>query len=162
MKTVIRHWVFETNSSSTHSFSIDTSGDYISMFPDEHWDLLVGFWEYGWNNERFTEIEDKMSYVATFLFSGSADVNENFYNDDIKTNGKYRYTGNNKNILAFEKMLKEHTGASNICYNIYEGSCYPFGYIDHQSRDVGEDAFKNMKDAIFGRSSILNTGNDNG
>jgi hypothetical protein len=61
-KQNIRHGVFETNSSSTHSICIPKQDNL--EFPDS-----VTFWvgEFGWELETLNTMEDKASYLYTGL-----------------------------------------------------------------------------------------------
>ena len=94
----IRRNVFETNSSSTHSISLRFSDNKINdlLVSDENGELLI-------EGEDFTGIEFKISgakskvaLIATYV----------------------RVNGDDKVKERFEEVLKEHTGAKKISYDI--------------------------------------------
>ena len=62
------------------------------------------------------------------------------------------------------EVLKEETGASKVEYRQSDDQYYLYGYIDHQSHEVCEGAFKNketLRNFIFNPKSYLHTDNDN-
>lgn len=142
----IRHHVFETNSSSTHSFSISSKVDgMLDTIPvsDDGTITLEGG-EFGWNWEKFTDALSKANYAAQYAMEGFDSQNSN---------------NNMLNMLM--EVLMEHTGAKKIVFNTKEG------YIDHQSAycENGEaEIFKNkevLKNFLFNPRSAVFTGNDN-
>jgi len=46
MKTITRHWCFETNSSSSHSFSISDTWEFDNATLSDEWILSIYFGEY--------------------------------------------------------------------------------------------------------------------
>lgn len=147
----IRHSVFETNSSSTHSITILNSEDkyicpnYIPTIP---------FGEYGWEQETYTDYTDKLSYVVTMIGNKANDNTE----DDFLSNPHF---------LWLKDMVKSHCGAELAVEFLGEYS--PLGYIDHQSDDTlddfwsdDENEFKSkMKEFIFNEKYAFVTDNDN-
>lgn len=138
----IRHSVFETNSSSTHSVSIASDSDGIleSLYPNEKGILLLKGGEFGWEWEKYNDAETKANYCAVFA-KDSEELTELLHN-----------------------VIKEHTGAKEVKF-LDEGN---IGYIDHQSNfGEGGDALKvfdspeTLKNFIFNPRSWLFTGNDN-
>ena len=142
---VIRHSIFETNSSSTHSITI-TSGDDIfdNIKPDKNLrvELIPG--EYGWEVETYPSAFEKACYAATWA----------------KTCGK------KEDVKLLKKVIKEHTGAKYV--KIIKGGNDGFigngyGYIDHQSKDLIKDYFDTeelLKNFIFNKRFILHTDSD--
>lgn len=147
METV-RHSVFETNSSSTHSISI-ASGDYVPdiIYVDEEGICRIYPGEFGWEVESYYDAPTKASYCLTYVKTGGGEDNE----------------------ALLVRVLKEVTGAKEIQFEKTDFDYHEWGYIDHQSH-VGEGdacgkAFKSeqsLKDFIFNKKSELHTDNDNG
>lgn len=149
MKTQIRQNTFETNSSSSHSITINNKGDHHTFdipvtdyFFDEKNNsahkncIILHGGEYGWSEDTFNEAMEKANYVAQEI--------EDTNNHQLKT--------------WFEEVLKEATGAEEIVYNLNDG------YIDHQSVGTVNDSIsskEDLKDFIFCRSSVLVIDNDN-
>lgn len=161
MKTIIRHWCFETNSSSSHSFSIADSWDFDNATLTDEWDLIIDFWEYWWEIETYNSVKDKLSYVVTYLFSDLVWKNEDELIKDFENeNDWYRYIWDDDNVLEFERKIKEHTWAYNIFYNIWDW-WNKFWYIDHQSIDEWKNAYNDLINAVFRKDSYFETDNDN-
>jgi len=145
MGQLIRHGVFETNSSSSHSIVVDRNGDYVGLTPDENNEIVIRPEDFGWNFDTYQNPEDKLAYLLIYI------------RDWIPVETmKLIYT---KRLCD---MVEEHTGASNVYLSGENGD----GYIDHQSVEGGqlEEYFQDqglMKDFVFGRKSILETGHDN-
>lgn len=142
MKT-IRHNVFETNSSSTHSISINSTTElYDSITPDSNGVITLTGGEFGWEWQQYNDALTKANYCAV----------DSYGNGDL------------------EKMLRdvimEHTGAKDVVFDLttdYRQDNY--SYIDHQSVGTSHPAFSssdNLKNFIFNPKSYLFTGNDNG
>lgn len=144
MKT-IRQSIFETNSSSSHSITISRSSkllDSIGLEDDGSVHIYPG--DFGWGVDVFKDPETKASYCYTYAENYAAP--EKF------------------NLLT--EVLLEQTGAKKVIYHkeaepqVGSGA----GYIDHQSQDTCEKAFRNketLKRFIFNPESILIIGNDN-
>lgn len=148
---VRREWVFETNSSSSHSVTIGESGIDVELVPQDG-TIYVHFWDYGREVESYRNIYERISYVATYLFWA-----EGVWVEDVVDG---QYVGSSYNVLSFEKLLMDRSGATEVRYDI-GSSGYEFWYIDHQSWDVWQEAYENMEDFIFDRDSCFNTDNDN-
>jgi hypothetical protein len=138
----IRHNVFETNSSSTHSISVrsDNVGTYQTLYPDKDGVLTFEGGEFGWEFAKYCDAITKAEYLVT-LFK----------------------VHNVSDQALFEKVVLDHTGAKSIAYNIKEEF---EAYIDHQSREdltspIFNLTYETMKDFIFNPKSLLMTGNDN-
>ena len=132
--TTTRHNVFETNSSSTHSISINADTQlFDSITPEDDGTIILGHGEYGWEFETYYNALSKADYCA--LDMGG---------DPVK-----------KEMLI--RVIKNHTGAKDVIFDLT-------GYIDHQSAGTSDDAFESdetLKAFIFGKGSYLETGNDN-
>ena len=135
----IRQNVFETNSSSTHSFSIssNTDGIYQTLDVDDDGSITFVGGDFGWEFRKYNDAKTKCNYAATLYDQTKADP------------------------AIFENVVKEHTGAKKIIYNFGTDDSY-YG-IDHQSvhgNDWMYDSFK-MKNWLFSSESWLYLGNDN-
>jgi len=135
MKYNIRHKVWETNSSSTHSMTIDSQHIcYDSIIPNNKGEIELVGREFGWEWEKYHDPITKASYCA------------------IHAKNSVR------KIKMLKKVIKKHTGTKKVIMDID-------GYhIDHQSLDIANEAFESeetLKNFIFNRNSILFTGNDN-
>jgi len=137
----IRHSVFETNSSSTHSISIssESNGIYETIEPVDGVITLIGG-EFGWAWDQYNSAMVKANYAAIYAMSNGL-------------------------TEMLTDILKEHTGAKEVVLsfsNDYDSDHY--SYIDHQSHDCCGAAFlskESLKDFIFNPKSWLFTGNDN-
>lgn len=138
---VVRHSVFETNSSSTHSISI-ASGDFVpDHLYEENGVVVVYPGEFGWEEEEYYDAQTKASYCLTHVKSY-----ENQRDEDLL-----------REVIESVTGKKVEFRPSSCKYN-------PWGYIDHQSSDVPKEAFassEDLKDFIFNPRSVLRTDNDN-
>lgn len=142
MKT-IRHSAFETNSSSTHSISIDEQSKVLtSIRPDAEGIIYLRGGEFGWEWARVTDALTKANYCAVDALS------------------------NNDRLQMLKEVIMEHTGAKDVIVKIttdFDSSNH--SYIDHQSCGTSDTTFaskEQLKNFIFCPDSILFIGNDNG
>ena len=141
----IRHKVFETNSSSTHSISIDTNniGLMEILFPDDEGNIVLNGGEFGWCHETFYAAVDKASYMAIYAQEWGGPNKDQF-------------------IETLKNVIKVQTGAKDVIFNFTDES----SYIDHQSVEnhdydyLFEDE-RLLRLFIFSKNSFLRTGNDN-
>lgn len=152
MKKLIRHGVFETNSSSCHSISIARGAQlYDTLEPDMNGIIVITPGEYGWEERQLFDPEEKASYALTFANTGAGQ-------DEID-----RMT----NMLI--EVIKKHTGCKQVVFDtITTWGDDGYGYIDHQSAayENGDclEAFQskeNLKELLFNPSSYIETDNDN-
>ena len=141
MKT-IRKSDFETNSSSTHSISIDDSGaNYTSITPDRDGNIVLKGGQFGWEIGDFNDPLTKANYCAVDQLSDE------------------------DNIKMLKNVLMEQTGAKRIVFDFSEDYKHTnWSYIDHQSVGTSNNAFKSeetLRDFIFSKDSVLHTDNDN-
>lgn len=132
----IRHSVFETNSSSTHSISINALGtnNIINKLPVEDGVVKIYEGEFGWEQESYTDSAIKASYC-------------------------FVYAKRDPQKLA---MLSEVI--TNEMQAPVEFIATDDGYIDHQSWEICKEAFEskeNLRNFIFNPNSVLTTDNDN-
>ena len=180
MKKNIRKGVFETNSSSTHSFSYNE--DYkCKKLEIESFDINDGkihgyFYELGWGCEDYNGGGQILGIVLTHIASKDYDMDiKSCYSDEhtkkeIEEIEKHniRELEKNKFFILFKEAIKELTGAELIINNeSFESQCYPFGYVDHQSNDTLDEIFEGsdeevkekMKNALI--TGCYETDNDN-
>jgi len=165
MKQLIRHSVFETNSSSCHSISIAQGMELNNIpYPDNNGNIKIESGEFGWEVDSYNDFDSKASYLIVYIRDWSRGKKEEFRN-------------------IFENVIKEQTGCENILYEDqfwdietkeyeYEGKVRSYesnlgrGYIDHQSVEDGDldymfENISEMKDFLFCTGSVLYTDNDN-
>lgn len=152
----IRRGVFETNSSSSHSISI--SGNDSWEYPK--YTLNVEFGEYGWEENDFYGVENKLSYVLTMVQYHLGDLSWEERTPEVVLNSNY--------VKWLREIVKGFCDQE-IEIQLMDEMYYPMGYIDHQSTDVldefwAEDelTFKsNMREFIFNNKYSFSTDNDN-
>jgi len=138
----IRKSIFETNSSSTHSISIDdTMINYSSITPDENGNIILIGGQFDWEEKDFYDALTKANYCAI---------------DQLR---------NESNIKMLKKVLIEQTGANDVILDFSGDYKHKnWSYIDHQSLGTSDEAFESeetLRNFIFGRESVLHTDNDN-
>ena len=138
MKT-IRNNVFETNSSSSHSISINYEiFDLDTIIPDEEGIIILRGDEFGWGWDKFNDALTKANYCAVLLKNYPSRFN--FSKSD------------------FKELIKEVTGARKVKIKLDRDS-----YIDHDSINNLSDIYSKdqLKNFIFNKRSWLYIGNDN-
>lgn len=184
----IRNKVFETNSSSTHSISIESltsATEYDNKF-DMNCDgtVSIKFGKFGWENREYTDAKTKFKYLCTmwFMLEGCVCVN---IADLSKTEGYKLIEDGLISHLSIIKGLCIDEVDNKIfvkSYNDSKGKEIVYldidGHIDHQSvpshfdRDLQKYISPTLKEwldredltvekFIFDRSVVLRTGNDN-
>lgn len=151
----IRNSVYETNSSSTHSFSVstDTSGILSTIIPDDDGVITLEGGEFGWGWEKFNDALTKANYAAVYI-SDYAMVHKDHGNDLLD---------------VLKNVICEHTGAKDIVFDLGLDSKTFKSHIDHQSNAFENDNFlvsyahnaDVMKNWIFNPESWLFIGDDN-
>lgn len=128
----IRHRVFETNSSSTHSLSVSSKDAFVEMPYIKNKIIDVEFGEFGWGYERLNSLSDRLSYLITDLMSQVRDVYNMEFDESKNKFLNYKY------YLWTQKAVKKYVGNNfRIDWDkAKENKYYNFGYIDHQSADT--------------------------
>lgn len=139
----IRHSAFETNSSSMHSISVDSTTRNMEKFGDT---VEVTLGEFGWGYESYNDPLSKLSYVLTYIHTCSNELEDSIYEPWLR------------------EAIKDYCGSEIVLTN-------SDGYIDHQSvsmlaeNDIiinDEATFKkNVIDFIFNPKYTLIIDNDN-
>ena len=135
----IRKSVFETNSSSVHTLSVE-SGNLTSRIPTNTGVCTIYQGEFGWGVDSYTDAATKAAYCWTHV--------------DKYANGD---SGRLREML--EKVLLKHTKADRI-----EFASDPEAYIDHQSVGTCDKAFESeqtLENFIFNPQNVLFIDNDN-
>jgi len=161
MKTCTRRGVFETNSSSSHSISIDTSDYFTSMLQVRNGKVVSFGGEFGWEEMRYTDAKTKLDYCVTFLFGNVAVRDKNWDIDKEATAAAFEEIKNSKKYNMLKSVIFEYC---NAVLAVRDNGEYDFGYIDHQSDYVCEEVFTDentLANFIFNPKSVLITDNDN-
>lgn len=154
MKKQTRTGVFETNSSSTHSLVLCESNNLLPQpFSDnitEQGVVTASAGEFGWNEETFTSVYDKLSYLYTDAMQ-YADGNDE------------PNPAENEKLRMIVDAVKDHTGC--VVGFAKSGGYWDYGYIDHQSvglcEEVWEKGVEGVKQFLFNPESYFETDNDN-
>lgn len=156
----IRHGVFETNSSSTHSITVSSKNlkpPILNILDDGC--IHVDLGEFGWEEASYYSQNDRLSYLLTMLYELTG----------MGISYSKNYELNVMKLMLesddFDRISDEvcsYVGVDRIVIdNIY-------GYIDHQSstdyyRTIDEflaDCGCTIKEFVFG-DVCINTDNDN-
>lgn len=168
MNKIIRNETFETNSSSTHSYTfIDGCG-----FGKNVNYLYISGGTYGWQNDILEHVNDKMDYVVQYFYDLIVKY-DTVFNDN-------QYDEEFKNVLAeivirnFIDYCKSNHYNKNLEIETDFFTIRNDGYVDHQSIDLFLDKFKFEKDGfnlhvdfsfffdlIFGENNTITLSNDN-
>lgn len=143
----IRNGVFETNSSSSHSVSINSSEELLdTLIPDKDGNIVLsgigGCGEFGWGLERINSAYIKALYCAVDCFR------------------------NEKSMKLLTDVIKKQTLCNDVIYDIElkDYNSEKWCYIDHQSQGTSSPCFEseeNLRNFIFNKNSWLFLANDN-
>lgn len=155
-----RHGVFETNSSSSHSISLDYSPQYlipdVELTVDGNLEVTCG--EFGWGYESYTDFYSKLAYLMTDIFKNYEYNADNGDNADINNDAARE----DQNFIAVENCIKKHIPQVNKLVVVpLDDRYYPYGYIDHQSIGVASEAYDDLDAYLFNTRTILIIDNDN-
>ena len=154
MPQVIRNKAFETNSSSCHSITI-VGGKYINdcvSLKNENGELHIHAGEFGWEQEIYHDFNTKASYLVTDIMSA---LGEDSDRGRLLKKAISDITSIPVDKIKFVPLSEKHWNKPNEA---------DWGYIDHQSIGVADDAFaseQTLKDYLFNHASYLETDNDN-
>lgn len=158
----VRHDVFETNSSSTHSITFSSRKAQLeeNTLPiDADGCIHVTLGEFGWGQKSYYDQYNKLQYLVTMCAEANGiDVD--------------RYTEKEQKIALGKLMscddfmeIFETIGNYANCTGVYVD--YSTGYIDHQScenysslRDFLSDCGTSIIEFVYG-NTIVHTDNDN-
>lgn len=151
----MRTAIFETNSSSSHSLSIATTGALLdTLLVDANGICRIYPGEFGWGVEKFRDAATKASYCLTYSCDGD---------DPAEVTGEAA-----SEMEMLKRIIQKKTGADGVVFEPILGEYYPWGYVDHQS-GRGERAFcskayaseETLAAFIFNPKSVLLIDNDN-
>ena len=171
MIRMIRHSVFETNSSSCHSLALakDGNGKLSKMYTDYHLnngDLVFSTGEYGWEFDILSTFGDKLNYVMTYvlMYDGGRYFNDViralhdvtqferlYYNDDLV--GHWDSNSDEFEFVDGEDIDSLHDRANSRD-----------DYIDHESIGLLDSILRDenkLKNLLFVKDSVIYTENDN-
>ena len=138
MKQIIRHGVFETNSSSTHSLSIQSGNVRPFNLPlDDDGYIIAEFGEFGWGYEELITQEQKFSYLLTYVVA--SEMNNYYKSAKKKADQLLRETVGYKLLLEFAEEYCEGISLDLCSLELvesYKDGQYiveSYGYVDHQS-----------------------------
>ena len=187
MKKQIRNGVFETNSSSCHSLSINKASkiEYDKdMFEDWIHDddnkLHIGFGEFGWGYDVYNDPLNKLEYALTMVLETEGRNIDDFYETKgFKLIDEFvRNTFECDGVAIddeIEKITHQPTKWDNEKMTWVEDLSRPVitwlssdGYIDHQScegysclQDFLDDWNVSLEDFVFNPGIKLIIDNDN-
>lgn len=156
----IRKNVFESNSSSSHSLTVNKRGCTGTLDVDKFTNkVITHFGEFGWGYDEYNDPENKLSYLVTMLVETHSDcltMEELCETDDfIAINEVVAYYCDCDGIFIDEEITECSWGN----YNEHEG------YIDHQSVENITDLLEyygcTIEEFIFDEGIELIIDNDN-
>ena len=159
MKRQIRRSVFETNSSSTHSFTYGNTHNSLVVNNEDNC-IHTDLGEFGWEVETYCDSATKLAYIL--LAAASFTSHSFWYFGDTGFDEMLESFKGTEEYKRIEEAVRNYMNCDGIV--IDENS---EGYIDHQSLEY--DSFDNwlddtgassVEDFIFG-NVVLHTDNDN-
>lgn len=155
----IRRSIFETNSSSTHSITVENRTlQHSSLLQDKEGYIHTYLGDYGWDFEDYTDQNHKLSYLITMI-AGIHSIDA-WYNDGKELKAAIEKIQDTEDFKRIQDVVVSYTGAKGI---ILDKSS---GYIDHQSircstlDDFLEESETSILEFIFADTTV-HTGNDN-
>lgn len=147
MKKIIRKSCFETNSSSTHSLSVDESfsESLLETVPLDNGVFKHScYGDYGWEIETYNDVIDKIDYMSIYVRDWCGGRSDEF-----------------KDVLT--RVIMEQSQASGVEINFGSDDD---GYIDHQSVECNDyhylfESPELLRMFIFSPKSSFRTDNDN-
>lgn len=154
IKIMTRAGVFETNSSSSHSLTIDSSVLLANPLPKEIErsgviELSIG--DFGWEWYRYYSFKNKLAYLLADIMGSAYEGNTYDTRDGSLLDAHPR-------AESLCRFVKDFTGCDIAVYQqSYSG-------VDHQSQGRSlylHDNEEKLKDLLLGAESFIETGNDN-
>lgn len=167
MSVQIRHSVFETNSSSSHSLTI-APGELLDFGLDRKTlrrgeiEAVIHANGYGWAYQRYYTPESKIGYLLFQAVGGQ--LPEEVLGLDAGADHLEAFRKKRSNAVdTIIEIVREATGCDIRLTRDTADTRYGY-YVDHQSSYVGlellDDRDRLLK-LIFGDGSYIETGNDN-
>lgn len=132
MKRQIRHGLFETNSSSTHSITITNKSDYDKWTSGEGY-LYTG-WGWGWDYDKPTDGKIyTLEEVISFMKRNKYHLNDDFEDmkederDDVFADNSFfsieRYNDYCEDYEEFEETYTTESGDTVVAFGYYGYDC---------------------------------------
>jgi len=165
MKKQIRSSVFETNSSSSHSVTIDQKemvdlGIHKDVLRDGVLSVRLNDEGYGWEWKRYRSPASKIAYMLTQLSGGFLPSGISALGPDEDHSDVFR---EDVRSAWFLSTIEAATGCRVEITRSKRTADWGYG-IDHQSVGRGIEEMRDEDDIlrlVFGRDSYVETGNDN-
>lgn len=157
MKKTIRHSVFETNSSSVHSISLE-GPESIENLECLASPIRIIPGEYGWSGPDVAGVIEKIAYLATMIMDYKYEWEEKthrFYSN----NEKLEMLKNDPDWIKIQEVVRDRLGKE-VEIVIPEGHNF---YVDHQSCMPLIDFLgkRSLEDFLFDPSVVVEIDNDN-
>jgi len=158
----IRNNVFETNSSSMHSVSINENNNIFDTNLEIEDNKVVGhFDEFGWGYDCYNDTQTKLSYLLTMIAGVVNSIDDLYSSDDfIKIEECIKHYINCDGISIAEDEYRIKQDRDGETYLDFDG------YIDHQSqyftiRDFLYENGVELEEFLFNSKVELIIDNDN-
>ena len=146
--------IFETNSSSTHSFTIENGSYEIKPEIKPDW-----YAEFGWQWENWSSPEEKLAYICRCLLSY-----EYYYKSDDEE--EWEEDRLNENIKRILTPFQERLANLGVKFEIPTHKDLEKGYVDHADwyqEEIEEiiETDDELLNFLFNYDCEINGGNDN-
>lgn len=164
MRRVMRSNVWETNSSSMHTVTIQGKRNINQYYRVD--DMIeVSLDEYGWNGYPCDDFMSKLAYAMSMVlhteYPGFSSYDDDFVVDQDTLEELPGYK------LLID-AIREHGYCEKIVIKRRDGAYFPYGYIDHQSceyysslRDFLDDWNVDAEQFLFADNVTVWIDNDN-
>lgn len=158
----IRHSVFETNSSSTHSVCIHRNRiEQNTMVVRDDGYIHATLGEFGWEVKDYYSQEEKLSYLLTMAAHKNG-LSIDYYGNEEENQKEIDALQETEDFKHISSEVAKHAGCNGVVID------YSTGYIDHQSHedycsmgDFLNDYGVSILEFIFGSGVVVHTDNDN-
>lgn len=163
---VIRNSVWETNSSSMHTVSIEGKKDITKYaFVGDSKSLAVHLDEYGWSGPDCDDFMSKLEYAMCMVLMTEYPFFEH-WDEDFTVNQTVLESLDGYQLLL-NAVRTQFPECEEIVIKKNDGY-YPYGYIDHQScesyhslKDFLEDWDLDVERYLFDYGVVVHIDNDN-
>ena len=163
---VIRNSVWETNSSSMHTVSIEGKKDITKYaFVGDSKSLGIHLDEYGWSGPDCDDFMSKLEYAMCMVLMTEYPYFE-YWDEDFTINQTVLESLDGYQLLL-NAVRTQFPECEEIVIKKNDGY-YPYGYIDHQScesyhslKDFLEDCDLDVERYLFDYNVVVHIDNDN-
>ncbi len=127
----IRKGVFETNSSSTHSISLEQGDEWDTIEADDDGIIRIYTRDFGWEWQKYSDARTKAEYCYT-----------DYVDEDL-----------------LREVIQEFTGCEVEFYD--DDECYGIDHQSYGTVSNKLKTKEELTTFIFNKASLLLTGNDN-